>query len=187
MLGRLEEVLETPGPGLSHLAASPDGHLLAVAIGGQTAQVLSLPRLDAAGTFRYEDRWVTGLGFGSVPWLVVGLDRGDGNFVNLREPLIRRTDPLPDRPVNRWLVHPTFQPAGFPVGYLRAGEPRRPLSGWEIVCLVLAGLFLGGTFGLWATKGQPDRQLIGAGGGAILGLALVVAGFLSDSRKRKTD
>jgi hypothetical protein len=66
--------------------------------------VLSLPEGQKVGTISYPDRLVEGVAFGPDVWLGVGLDRGDGNKINLTTGACHRTDTHAGRPHNAWAL-----------------------------------------------------------------------------------
>jgi len=87
----------------THLASSADGGLVAVQLDEREVNVIALPRKEIVGTLRWQ-RPVEGLAFGPDVWLGVGLDKGDGNKINLSTAACHRTDTHPGRTHQSWEV-----------------------------------------------------------------------------------
>jgi len=91
------------GTVLKAVAANERGTLVALQAGDELAVVIAWPSRDTAANLRYLDRRITGLALGEGA-LWVGLDRGDGNKLDLGSGDLYRTDPHPGRPLERWFV-----------------------------------------------------------------------------------
>jgi hypothetical protein len=90
--------------GSQQVACSADGGLIACQTALGEVKVLALPDCAVVGTVAYADRSVAGLAFGPDTWLGVGLDRGDGNKINLATGACHRTDTHPGRSHNSWAL-----------------------------------------------------------------------------------
>jgi hypothetical protein len=88
----------------AQLAASPDGGLLAVLLEPTFALVLVLPSRDTVGQLEYMGRNAVGVALGGSDLLGVGLDQGDGNWLELRTAQLFRNDPPPGQDKRRWMV-----------------------------------------------------------------------------------
>lgn len=97
-------VTSTGDQKIRHLAAAPDGRMLALALGEKMAVVLTLPERDTVGQVSYVDRRIVGLDFGPDDVLALGMDQGDGNWFDLRTLEIVRTDPPEGEARRHWMV-----------------------------------------------------------------------------------
>jgi hypothetical protein len=95
---------------LHEVAANERGTLVALRAGDGLAVVMAWPSRETAANLRYPDRRVLGLALGRGA-LWVGLDRGDGNKLDLATGRLFRTEPHPQRPLERWLVATGHQAA----------------------------------------------------------------------------
>jgi WD40 repeat protein len=87
----------------THIASSADGGLFACQLDEREVDVIALPQKEVVGTLRWQ-RPVEGLAFGPDVWLGVGLDKGDGNKINLATGACHRTDTHPGRSHQSWEV-----------------------------------------------------------------------------------
>jgi hypothetical protein len=101
--GAVRRVTGLGGTTLKAVAANERGTLVALQAGDDLAVVIAWPSRDTAANLRYPERKITGLALGSGA-LWIGLDRGDGNKLDLGSGDLYRTDPHPGRPLERWLV-----------------------------------------------------------------------------------
>lgn len=101
--GAVRRVTGLGGTVLRAVAANERGTLVALQAGHDLAVVIAWPSRDTAANLRYPERTITGLALGDRA-LWVGLDRGDGNKLDLATGDLYRTDPHPGRPLERWLV-----------------------------------------------------------------------------------
>jgi hypothetical protein len=194
---------KTPEPaGLA--AMSKDGNCLAVTIGQQTAFVFRMGQSQMAGPghINYQDRIITGLGFGLGGKLLIGLDTGDGNIIDLGKPegSIARTDPHPGRLLNRWMLSFDLTPVLPRSGATYDRNSNNPLTAYlatreEIHQYASAksypawagpvlGMIAGLVFGAKMAKEFPGKEAIAfAIGIGIGGLAGSIVMLLDLSRK----
>lgn len=85
------------------LACAPSGHV-AVRMGEQTVVVFAYPSRETDASMSWFDRQVTDIVFGPDDWLGIGLDKGDGNKINLATGATHRTDTHPGRTHNSWAL-----------------------------------------------------------------------------------
>ncbi len=91
-------------PGLQpHLTSSADGGLVACRTGAGQVSVVTLPQGETVATLGYQ-RSIEGIAFGPDVWLGIGLDKGDGNKINLITGACHRTDTHPGRAHDSWEV-----------------------------------------------------------------------------------
>jgi hypothetical protein len=102
--GNARPITKIAGRKPEHVSCSADGGLLACRMDRSEVSVISLPEGQTVGTIGYPDRAVEGVAFGPDVWLGVGLDRGDGNKINLTTGACHRTDTHPGRPHNSWAL-----------------------------------------------------------------------------------
>ena len=92
--GRVRPVVISEAP-IRSLAASKDGRLLAIVMGEGQVGLWSLSHQCPVGSVQVLDRCITGVAFGPRGVLGIGLDLGDGNWIDLdREHLVRNQPPL---------------------------------------------------------------------------------------------
>jgi hypothetical protein len=99
--GEASSIIKASGRKPEHLASSADGVLIACQMERGEVNLVMLPSKEMVGTLSYQ-RSVEGLAFGPDVWLGVGLDRGDGNKINLVTGACHRTDTHPGRAHNSW-------------------------------------------------------------------------------------
>lgn len=104
-----ETVTRAEGMSPDLVTCSADGARVAFRLDAITAAVMAYPSRDTVASFSYIERQVVGLAFGPDSWLGVGLDKGDGNKINLETRAIHRTDTQPGRPHNSWLLSASFE------------------------------------------------------------------------------
>jgi len=107
--GGCEPVTRAVGMSPDFVTCSADGSRFALRLDALTTVVLAYPSRDTVAQFSYIERQVVGLAFGPGPWLGVGLDKGDGNKINLETEAIHRTDTQPGRTHNSWLLSASFE------------------------------------------------------------------------------
>lgn len=90
--GALRSIVSADTP-VRHVAASPDGGRLAVALGDEVIVVWNVGDRTPTARLQVFDRRLTGLCFGSMGMLAWGLDRGDGNWFDLATQRIVRNQP----------------------------------------------------------------------------------------------
>lgn len=88
---------------LGSIAVSEDGSIAAVRVGTTKVGLFDLVDFKFQGVVQYE-RTVGQVDFGPGSWLGIGLDKGDGNKVDLLTGAVCRTDPHEGRPRNRWAL-----------------------------------------------------------------------------------
>lgn len=86
------------------VACSLNGRICAFTSEGRAVVLFGVERDVNLGAIVYLDREPGELEFGPKAWLGIGLGRGDGNKIDLVGGATHRTDPPPDRPINRWMV-----------------------------------------------------------------------------------
>ncbi|MDB4994538.1 MAG: hypothetical protein JWM74_1970 [Myxococcaceae bacterium] len=112
--GEVARVTGLGGQIAQRVVCSQDGRLLGLQLSGKTAVVLAYPSRDTVASFSYMDRAVLGIAFGPPRVIFgVGLDKGDGNKIDLHAETVSRTDTHPGRTHNRWALK-----AGFETGVL---------------------------------------------------------------------
>jgi hypothetical protein len=99
----VDNLLKTDDLVLGPIACSEDGVLLAVRVGTSKVGLFDLFDMKFQGIVQYE-RTVGKVDFGPGAWLGIGLDKGDGNKVDLLTGMVHRTDPHEGRPRNRWVL-----------------------------------------------------------------------------------
>ena len=99
----LRKLIKTDDLVLGPLAVSEDGVLVAVRVGTSKVGLFDLLDRNFQGMVQYE-RTVGQVEFGPGAWLGIGLDKGDGNKVDLLTGMVHRTDPHEGRPRNRWVL-----------------------------------------------------------------------------------
>lgn len=103
-----EPITRAGGKSPDLVTCSADGSRFAICLDEITVVVLAYPSRDTVATLGYIERQVVGLAFGPDPWLGVGLDKGDGNKVNLETEAVHRTDTQPGREHHSWLLSAAF-------------------------------------------------------------------------------
>jgi hypothetical protein len=101
---QLSVITKATGLAPSSVSWCPLGHLLAVQLDDSLMMVLRLPSRDTAVQLRYPDRKIVDVAIPGWPYTIVGLDLGDGNWAQMDDPQLLRTDPLPERTRNSWTV-----------------------------------------------------------------------------------
>lgn len=81
-----------------------NGKRIAAQLSERGVAVYSWPHLEVELRVEYMERPVRGLAFGPNDWLGIGLDRGDGNKIDVATQATHRTDTHPGRTHNSWLL-----------------------------------------------------------------------------------
>ncbi len=105
------------------VAASADGALVAVALGGQQIQVIEMVGSANVGTIRF-DRAISHLMFGKGHRLGISFDDGDANRLDLSTGALSRTQAHPGRGQNAWSVQPDIN-----LPLIRGAVARQAASG----------------------------------------------------------
>lgn len=96
------------------ISVSDDGTLFAVRLDERTVIALGDPPGETVAQLVYPDRKATGIAFGAGRVLGVSLAGGDGNYVDIPNKELRRTDTFEHREHVRWLVQVGIHPEAAP-------------------------------------------------------------------------
>jgi hypothetical protein len=123
----VDNLLKTDDLVLGPLACSADGVLVAVRVGTSKVGLFDLLDMKFQGMVQYE-RTVGKVEFGPGAWLGIGLDKGDGNKVDLLTGMVHRTDPHEGRPRNRWVLIADPKTASIAAAIERARKDPKALD-----------------------------------------------------------
>ncbi|APR84836.1 Hypothetical protein A7982_10185 [Minicystis rosea] len=135
-------------------SASTDGSLFAVRLSPTLVMALAYPSRETAVQLRYFDRQAAGVAFGKGHRLGVALAGGDGNFVDIPNEALLRTDTFPGRTHNRWMVGTVIKsqggapeaprPAPAPIAPTATSDGSGSARTWLIViaALIVLGVIL---------------------------------------------
>jgi hypothetical protein len=99
------------------VTCSADGAVFALRVDDATVVALAYPSKDTVASIHYIERKVVGVAFGPAPFFGIGMDRGDGNKINLRTGAVHRTDTHPGRTHNRWMLSVSVESKDLPADY----------------------------------------------------------------------
>ncbi len=99
------------------IACSADGSLFGLRLDSATVVVLAYPSKNTAATIQYIDRKAYGIAFGPVPYFGIGMDKGDGNKINLSTKGVHRTDTHPGREHHSWMLSVSIEKSALPEAY----------------------------------------------------------------------
>ncbi|MFT3774641.1 MAG: hypothetical protein QM820_55525 [Minicystis sp.] len=126
--GEFEHITRAGGMAPDCVSASLDGRLFAARLTENLMMALAYPSRETAVQLRYPTRKVTGVAFGPGHRLGVALDLGDGNFVDIPNEQLLRTDTFPGRTHNRWMVATLIKSQGTPAGATPAAAAGAPAT-----------------------------------------------------------
>lgn len=108
------------------ISVSADGALFAVRLDDSTVVALGDPPGETVASVTYPERKVSGVAFGGGRILGVALAGGDGNYVDIPNKQLRRTETFEGRTHNRWLVQVGMKPEAAPPAQQSAPPQARP-------------------------------------------------------------
>jgi hypothetical protein len=97
-------VARRSGEPLRSPTCSRSGAVVAFRVGSSEVRVHDAATGVSVGSVEYHDRPVGSVQFGPALWLAIGLDRGEGNRVDLATSAVHRTEPTPDQARSSWSV-----------------------------------------------------------------------------------
>jgi hypothetical protein len=118
--GEPQRVTRAAGLEPDLIAVSSDGLLFAVRLRDDLVMCLGDPPHKTVAQIDYPQRTTCGLGFGKGHVIVIGLEGGDGNYVNIPDEQLCRTETFEGRTHNRWLVGVNIDASAVP-----GAPPRR--------------------------------------------------------------